>query len=81
MSDDLACQAFTYYVPGFQPLRWNITLAQVICDQIPGILIDGNSRCKRAYDDGRPFFVRLLSDRAAQACLIDGPKELLPWES
>jgi hypothetical protein len=43
------------------------------------ILIDGTHRCVKALQQGVPFRAHLLTDDAARACHIEGPKERMPW--
>lgn len=40
--------------------------------------IDGIHRLVRAYREGKPFYFQLLTDAASRACLIEGPRELIP---
>ena len=42
-------------------------------------LVDGMHRNARALRDGLPFKAHLLTDDAAQACLIAGPLHRMPW--
>lgn len=46
--------------------------------QITYVLIDGVHRAVRNLREGNAFLVALLTDDAARACFIDGPRELLP---
>lgn len=46
--------------------------------QVVYVIIDGIHRAVRAYRDGQPFIVLILSDEDSRACILGNPEGLIP---